>query len=188
MKENTSNKNSEKPDDSKCAESYLSVQKTPACPSVAVASPADGQAVESARDKISNVHDNRSSMAVSVTRHASTPSFTQFQNQIANGYSRIVINTDKCIKIILQYRLRSRESSKPTNSLPNSLPRKDEQDQILLREVESGRESTQMPGNIFIDKIIRKVIDQSKNEVYNLYQGKSDLIEGLIKEINNESI
>jgi 6-phosphofructokinase len=57
-----------------------------------------------------------------------------------------------------------------------------------LREVESGRESAQAQGNILIDKLIRKAIDQSKNEVYNLYHGESDLIEGLIKEINNGSI
>ena len=43
-------------------------------------------------------------------------------------------------------------------------------------------------GNNHIDKLIRKVIDQSKNEVYNYDHGKSDRIEGLIKEINNGSI
>lgn len=43
-------------------------------------------------------------------------------------------------------------------------------------------------GNIHLDKLIRKAIDQSKNEVYNPCHGKSDWIEGLIKEINNGSI
>jgi excisionase family DNA binding protein len=43
-------------------------------------------------------------------------------------------------------------------------------------------------GNTHIDKLIRKVIDQSRNEVYNHDHGKSDRIEGLIKEINNGSI
>ena len=43
-------------------------------------------------------------------------------------------------------------------------------------------------GNIIIDKLIRKAIDQSKKEVYNPCHGKSDRIEGLIKEINNGSI
>jgi excisionase family DNA binding protein len=43
-------------------------------------------------------------------------------------------------------------------------------------------------GNIHLDKLIRKAIDQSKNEVYNPCHGKSDRIEGLIKEINNGSI
>jgi excisionase family DNA binding protein len=43
-------------------------------------------------------------------------------------------------------------------------------------------------GNIIIDKLIRKAIDQSNKEVYNPNHGKSDRIEGLIKEINNESI
>jgi excisionase family DNA binding protein len=42
--------------------------------------------------------------------------------------------------------------------------------------------------NTHIDKLIRKVIDQSKNEVYNPDHGKSDRIEGPYKEINNGSI
>ena len=42
--------------------------------------------------------------------------------------------------------------------------------------------------NNYIDKIIRKTIDQTKQEDYNLDHGKSDRIEGLIKEINNGSI
>lgn len=46
----------------------------------------------------------------------------------------------------------------------------------------------QSKGNIHIDKLITKAIDQSKNEVYNLHHGKSDRIKGLIKETNNESI
>ena len=43
-------------------------------------------------------------------------------------------------------------------------------------------------GNAHIDKLIRKTIDQSKNEVYNTGNGKSDRIEGPKKEINNGSI
>ena len=43
-------------------------------------------------------------------------------------------------------------------------------------------------GNIHLDKLIRNAIDQSKQEVYNPCYGKSDRIEGLIKEINNGSI
>ena len=39
-----------------------------------------------------------------------------------------------------------------------------------------------------VDKMIRKAIDQSKQEVYNPAHGKSDRIEGLIKEKNNGSI
>jgi excisionase family DNA binding protein len=42
--------------------------------------------------------------------------------------------------------------------------------------------------NNHIDKLIRKTIDQTKQEDYNLDHGKSDRIEGLIKEINNGSI
>jgi excisionase family DNA binding protein len=43
-------------------------------------------------------------------------------------------------------------------------------------------------GNTNIDKLIRKTIDQSKNQVYNPEHGKSDRIEGPRKEINNGSI
>jgi excisionase family DNA binding protein len=43
-------------------------------------------------------------------------------------------------------------------------------------------------GNAHIDKLIRKSIDQSKNELYNTDHGKSDRIEGPKKEINNGSI
>jgi excisionase family DNA binding protein len=42
--------------------------------------------------------------------------------------------------------------------------------------------------NKHIDRIIRKTIDQTKQEDYNLYHGKSDRIEGPQKEINNGSI
>jgi len=43
-------------------------------------------------------------------------------------------------------------------------------------------------GNTHIDNLIRKAIDQSKIEVYNPGNGKSDRIEGPNKEINNGSI
>ncbi|MCX5852938.1 MAG: helix-turn-helix domain-containing protein [Deltaproteobacteria bacterium] len=43
-------------------------------------------------------------------------------------------------------------------------------------------------GNTPIDKMIRKAIDQSKDEVYNPDHGKSDRIKGPRKEINNGSI
>jgi excisionase family DNA binding protein len=42
--------------------------------------------------------------------------------------------------------------------------------------------------NNHIDKLIRKTIDQIKQEDYNLDHGKSDRIEGPRKEINNGSI
>ena len=43
-------------------------------------------------------------------------------------------------------------------------------------------------GNISIDKLIRKAIDQSKDAVYNSPHGKSDRIEGPTKETHNGSI
>jgi excisionase family DNA binding protein len=39
-----------------------------------------------------------------------------------------------------------------------------------------------------INRLIRKTIDQTKQEGYNLDHGKSDRIEGLRKEVNNGSI
>jgi excisionase family DNA binding protein len=42
--------------------------------------------------------------------------------------------------------------------------------------------------NNYIDKIIRKTIDQTKQEDYNPDHGKSDRIEGLRKEVKNVSI
>ena len=42
--------------------------------------------------------------------------------------------------------------------------------------------------NNHIDKLIRKTIDQTKQEDYNLDHGKSDRIEGLRKEVKNVSI
>ena len=105
-------------------------------------------------------------MALSVTRHASNPS------------------VDEYAMILKQYGYAGRESAKPTNSLPE----KAEPDQDFLRVVGSGRESARVQGDILIDKLIRKAIDQRKNEVYNLDHGKSDRIEGLIKEVKNVSI
>ncbi len=65
--------------------------------------------------------DTGTGMALSVTRHASTPPVTQFQI-ILLGYT-------------------GRESLKSDNSLPHSLPEKDKEYQHHLRVVESGRQS-----------------------------------------------
>ena len=46
----------------------------------------------------------------------------------------------------------------------------------------------QKKGDLLVDKLIRKAIDRSNQEVYNPSHGKSDRIEGLIKEKNHESI
>jgi hypothetical protein len=42
--------------------------------------------------------------------------------------------------------------------------------------------------NSHINRLIRKTIDQTKQEDYNLDHGKSDRIEGLRKEVKNGSI
>ena len=48
--------------------------------------------------------------------------------------------------------------------------------------------SRKIRSNIPIDKLIRKAIDQSNDEVYNPCHGKSDRIKGPKKEIHNGSI
>jgi len=51
-----------------------------------------------------------------------------------------------------------------------------------------GKRKLSDSANNHIDKLIRKTIDQTKQEDYNLDNGKSDRIEGPKKEINNGSI
>lgn len=67
-----------------------------------------------------------------------------FRHRIVHGYSEIVINVNEYSTILKQYGYAGRESAKYENSLPDSLPEKAEQDQSLLKEVESGRESGQV--------------------------------------------
>src|ERR1035437_794839 len=59
-----------------------------------------------------------------------------------------------------------------------------------VQNVKSPREKRKKSesANNYIDKIIRKTIDQTKQEDYNLDHGKSDRIEGLRKEVKNVSI
>jgi len=187
MEGNSADKNQNQYDESEGVDIQLSAQETPHCPS-AVQTPANGQAVDFAQADISTAPDDRDSMAVSVTRHASHPYVTKLQNQIVHGYSEIMITSDEYITILQQYGYTGRESAKFTNTLPDTLPEKAVQYHILLRVVESGRVSTQVQGNILIDKLIRKTIDQTRQEDYNSYHGKSDRIEGPRKEINNGSI
>jgi excisionase family DNA binding protein len=49
------------------------------------------------------------------------------------------------------------------------------------------REASEL-ANSHINRLIRKTIDQTKQEDYNLDHGKSDRIEGLRKEVKNVSI
>jgi hypothetical protein len=57
-----------------------------------------------------------------------------------------------------------------------------------ITEATASKSKPPNKGNTPVDKMIRKAIDQSKQEVYNPAHGKSDRIEGLIKEKNNGSI
>jgi excisionase family DNA binding protein len=57
---------------------------------------------------------------------------------------------------------------------------------IKIQTREKRKKSESVNNNI--DKVIRKTIDQTKQEDYNLDNGKSDRIEGPRKEINNGSI
>lgn len=61
------------------------------------------------------------------------------RNRMVHGYSEIRITLDEYDMLLKQYGYTGRESSKPTNSLPENT----EQDQNVLRDVESGRESAQ---------------------------------------------
>lgn len=86
-------------------------------------------------------------------RHASSPwigkrlKSMSFHNRRVKGYSEIRITADEYATLLKQFRYTTGESAKPTDSLPNSLPEKAEQDQTVLREVESGRESAQVTFN-----------------------------------------
>jgi hypothetical protein len=51
-----------------------------------------------------------------------------FHNRKVHGYSEIKITSDEYATLLKQYGYAAGESAKPTNSLPNSLPEKDEQD------------------------------------------------------------
>lgn len=57
-----------------------------------------------------------------------------------------------------------------------------------INEAIASQSKPQNKGITPVDKMIRKAIDQSKREVYNPTHGKSDRIEGLIKEKNDGSI
>jgi len=83
---------------------------------------------------------NSQSMALPVTRHASNPSLEKSRNQIVHAFSKIRITANECTIIQKQHRYAGRESAKPANTLPHSLPEKAEQNQYILRVVESGRE------------------------------------------------
>jgi hypothetical protein len=85
-------------------------------------------------------------------RHASSPwigkrlKSMSFRNRRVKGYSEILITDNEYVTLLKQFRYTTGESAKPNDSLPNSLPEKAEQDQAILREVESGRESAQVQG------------------------------------------
>lgn len=82
-------------------------------------------------------------------RHASSPwigkrlKSMSFRNRMVKGYSEIQITADEYAMILKQYSHTPGESAKPIHSLPHSLPVKDEQNHVVLREVEGGRESAQ---------------------------------------------
>ena len=57
-----------------------------------------------------------------------------------------------------------------------------------INDIQRTNKSRKIKASIPIDKLIRKAIDQSNDEVYNPYHGKSDRIEGPRKEIYNGSI
>lgn len=184
MKEKSSHKNQYQQYDISFAGNCLSALKIITSPSAAgLLTPADGLVEEADSDKSFNLTDGRDSMAVSVTRHASTPLLIVYRFSLCRfnflGKYDLRFNA---------YIYAGRESSNTTNILSNSLPEKGEQDQLISTEVERGRESVQVRGSNLINKLIIQTIDQDKKEVYNPAHGKSDRIKGLVKENNNGSI
>jgi len=112
-----------------------------------------------------------SGMALSVTRHVSTPYtvHTQFQFILFGHIGRELVGFG--------------------NSLPHCLPEKDKEYQHHLGVVGDGRQCAHGWGCFSLYPFsVRLVIDHSINQVYNLSHGKSDLIEGPTKEIHNGSI
>ena len=91
---------------------------------------------------------NRYNQGKPENRHASSPwigkrlKSMSFRNRRIHGYSEIRITSDEYAMIRKQYGYAAGELSNPTNSLPE----KAEQDQNVLRVVESGRESTHERG------------------------------------------
>ena len=57
-----------------------------------------------------------------------------------------------------------------------------------INDIQRTNKSRKIKTSIPIDKMVRKAIDQSNDEDYNPYHGKSDRIEGPRKEITNGSI
>lgn len=66
-------------DNEGAGESLSAKKKLPRPSAAGLLTPAEGRAEEASSDKSFNVPDGRNSMAVSVTRHASTPHVTDFQ-------------------------------------------------------------------------------------------------------------
>jgi hypothetical protein len=66
-----------------------------------------------------------------------------FRNRMVHGYSEIKITFDEYATLLKQYGYTGRDSSNSTNCLPETLPEKAEQDQDVLRVVDSGRQSAQ---------------------------------------------
>ncbi|MGP8154573.1 MAG: hypothetical protein ACLQBQ_10645 [Smithella sp.] len=65
------------------------------------------------------------------------------RNRMVHGYSEIKITSDEYATLLKQYGYAGRGSSNSNNCLPETLPEKDDQDQDVLRVVDSGRQSAQ---------------------------------------------
>lgn len=83
MKGNSSHKKLNQHNDSKSVGACLSAQETPPCPSAAALTPADGKAVNYVSEDSCPTQGSDRSMALSVTRHASTPLVDEFQFQLS---------------------------------------------------------------------------------------------------------
>jgi BRCT domain type II-containing protein len=90
MKGKSSDKNPNQQDESKYVGVIASVQETPPCPSAAVRTPAAGQGVNHVSEDAHTVQDRDHSMALPVTRHASTPTVT--------GLKRLMVESAWCLR------------------------------------------------------------------------------------------
>lgn len=89
-----------------------------------------------------------------------------FHNRKINGYSEIKITQNEYETILKQYGFTCRESKNKTNTPNNSLPEKNEQEQTLLRVVESGRESVHEQANIdYQSPVEREIYEETMSEL-----------------------
>jgi len=104
------------------------------------------------------------------------------RNRLVHGYAEIKINCDEYALLLKQYGYAGRESANSTNSLPDSLPKNDEQNQSLLRVVENGRECAQGRAALEFNSPSEREFYEERRQAYQDEGGKSqEEIEALLQ-------